>query len=155
LPSETGISLLLAGEPLPQEYGHELTKACNGDRRISLFPEFQTDAQLVQKITSSEIVVIPYGRVYNSAAALTALALARPIITTDSPTMRELRDEVGPEWVHCLKDGLSGESLLNAVNEVRRYERHGDPHLQNRDWHTVGAQYAELYNQLITRPSSE
>jgi beta-1,4-mannosyltransferase len=153
LPSETGISLLLAGEPLPQEYGHELAKACNGDGRISLFPEFQTDAQLVQKITSSEIVVIPYGRVYNSAAALTALALARPIITTDSPTMRELRDEVGPEWVHCLKEGLSGESLLNAVNELRRYKRRGNPHLQNRDWLTVGAQYAELYNQLITRSS--
>jgi beta-1,4-mannosyltransferase len=130
-----------------------LARACNGDGRISLFPEFQTDAELVQKITSSEIVIIPYGRVYNSAAALLALALARPIITTDSPTMRELRYEAGPEWVHCLKEDLSGESLLNAVNEVRRYERRGDPHLQNRDWLTVGAQYAELYNQLITRSS--
>jgi beta-1,4-mannosyltransferase len=151
LPSETGITLLLAGEPLPREYGHDLAKACHGDGRILLFPEFQTDAQLVQKITSSEIVVIPYGRVYNSAAALTALALARPIITTDSPTMRELRDEVGPEWVHCLKEGLSGESLLDAVNDIRRYERRGSPHLQNRDWPTIGAQYVDVYEQLISR----
>jgi beta-1,4-mannosyltransferase len=81
----------------------------------------------VQKVTSSEIVVIPYGRVYNSAAALLALALARPIITTDSLTMRELQNEVGPEWVHCLKENLSSESLLNAVKDLRRYDRRGLP----------------------------
>jgi beta-1,4-mannosyltransferase len=150
LPSEFGISLLLAGEALPEEYGHELAKACHGDGRISLVPEFQTDSQLVQKITSSEIVVIPYGRVYNSAAALLALALARPVITTDSPTMRELQDEVGPKWVHYLKESLSSESLLNAVKDLRRYDRRGTPNLQNRDWPTIGAQYTELYNQLIS-----
>ena len=153
LPSETGISLLLAGEPLPDEYGHELAKACNGDERISLFPEFQTDAQLVQKITSSEIVVIPYDRVYNSAAALTALTLARPIITTDSLTMRELKDEVGPEWVHCLKQGCLVNLFSTPLTTFSR-ERRGTPQLQNRDWPTIGARYAELYNQLISRSES-
>ncbi len=151
LPAKAGISLLLAGQPMPDEYGPELVKASCGDSRISPMTEFQTDAELVQKITSSEIVVIPYERVYNSSTALLALALARPIITTDSPTMRELQDEVGPEWVHILKEALSSESLLNAVNDVRSHDRRDMPRLQNRDWYTIGAQHAALYDTLIRR----
>ncbi len=104
----------------------------------------------MHNITSSEIVVIPYERVYNSSAALLALALARPIITTDSPTIRELQDEVGPEWVHILREALSSESLLKAVNDIRSHDRCDLPHLQNRDWNTIGAQHTALYDELIS-----
>jgi len=153
LPDETGISLLLAGQPMPEEYGLTLLRACDEDRRISVSSKHHTDGELVRKITSSEFVVIPYGRVYNSGAALLALTLGRPVITTDSPTMRELRDEVGPEWVYCLRQDLSSESLLDAVHQLRSYERPKFPRLQNRDWSTIGAQYAELYDELISRSS--
>jgi beta-1,4-mannosyltransferase len=150
LPGDAGISLLLAGQPIPDEYGALLASASHGDDRISLVPEFQTDAQLVEKITSSEIVVIPYTRVYNSAAALLALALARPLITTDSPTMRELQNEVGPEWVHCLSEELSSSSLIDAVNTLRGRDRQGSPNLRHRNWRTIGAQYARLYDQVLS-----
>ena len=63
--------------------------------------------------------------------------------------MRELQDEVGPEWVHCLKEGLSSASLLDAVNELRSHDRPELPRFQNRDWLIVAAQYAELYKQLL------
>jgi beta-1,4-mannosyltransferase len=150
LPNESGISLVLAGQPIPQDYGVLLASASRGDSRISLVPEFQTDAQLVEKVSSSEIVVLPYARVYNSAAALLALALARPLITTDSPTMRELQKEVGPEWVHCLEDELSSSSLIHAVNKLRDQERAKIPNLRNRDWRTIGGQYANLYAQVLS-----
>jgi glycosyltransferase involved in cell wall biosynthesis len=149
IPSETGISLVLAGQPMPDEYGLELANVSKGDSRISLAPEFHSDAGLVGKITSSEIVVIPYERVYNSSAALLALALSRPIITTDSRTMRELQDEVGFEWVHCLNEPLSSKSLLNAIDDLRSRDRSQKPCLRNRDWRTIGAQHAELYSKLI------
>ena len=154
LPKQTGISLVLAGQPMPEEYALALVKASAEDRRISVVPKHQTDAELVRKITSSEFVVIPYARIYNSGTALLALTLGRPVITTDSPTMRELQDEVGPEWVQCLRQELSSESLLDAVNRLRSHDRPELPRFQNRDWSIVGTQYAELYNRLIFRSLS-
>ena len=41
LPSESGISLLLAGEPLQEEYGHELARACNEMSEYRFFRSFR------------------------------------------------------------------------------------------------------------------
>jgi hypothetical protein len=64
--------------------------------------------------------------------------------------MRELQDEVDPEWVHCHEEELSNSSLIDALNTLRGQERREVPHLQNRDWHTIGAQYAKLYDQVVS-----
>jgi len=142
---QNDLRLRVLGRPEPSSYADALVQHTNGSRDVDLTFGRVEEADLVEAITQSEMVVLPYQKIYNSGAALMALTLGRPIIVTDSGTMRELRDEVGSEWVHCLEGPLTPESLTDAVAELRGSSRASLPTFIDRDWTIIGHAYSDVY----------
>jgi beta-1,4-mannosyltransferase len=141
------LHLRILGRPEPSSYSDALLRHTNHDEGVALEFGRVDDADLVTAITRAEIVVLPYQKIYNSGAALMALTLGRPIIVTDSATMRELRDEVGGEWVYCLEGPLTTQTLTIAVAALRVSERGDRPTFSQRDWATIGRLYSDLYRR--------
>jgi beta-1,4-mannosyltransferase len=142
---QTNMELRILGRPEPTSYAESLSRHASTAGNVDLAFGRVEDADLVEAISGAEIVVLPYQKIYNSGAALMALTLGRPIIVTDSGTMRELRDEVGCEWVYCLSEPLTAKSLIDAVTALRDSAREGSPTFAGRNWATIGHAYSDLY----------
>lgn len=141
------LQLRILGRPEPSSYSESLLQCAAGRDGVELSFGRVDDADLVAAITRAEVVVLPYQKIYNSGAALMSLTLGRPIIVTDSGTMRELRDEVGSEWVYCLDGPLTTETLTEALATLRGSPRATRPTFIGRDWATIGHAYSELYRR--------
>jgi beta-1,4-mannosyltransferase len=141
------LRLRILGRPEPADYADSLRHLAESSAAIDLAIGRVDDAGLVQAITGAEVVVLPYQKIYNSGAALMALTLGRPIIVTDSATMRELRDEVGHEWVYCLDGPLTPATLNDAVTALRNSPRSDRPTFNGRDWSGIGHAYSEVYRR--------
>lgn len=144
-PETSNLSGRIVGRAVPEQYGSSLVTLAGATDRVGLKLEKVTDSQLAEEILAAEAVVLPYGKIYNSGAAILALTLGRPIIVTPSPTMLELRAEVGPAWVHCLPGELTAESLALAMADLRSHARPTRPTFVQRSWADIGEQYSALY----------
>lgn len=149
--TDDSLSLRIVGKPLSRHYAEELEKSSSGDRRVFLRFGDISDSELVAELDEAEFAVLPYRNPYNSGAALLALTAARPLIVSDSPTMRALRDEAGHEWVHCVVGEWTPAALELAIADLRGRPRQGAPALRGREWADLGAQYAMLYRALAAQ----
>lgn len=144
---QSALHLRILGRAEPSSYSDALLQHAGQPDGVELSFGRVDDAELVEAITRAEVVVLPYQKIYNSGAALMALTLGRPIIVTDSGTMRELRDEVGSEWVYCLDSPLTAQSLAEAVTVLRSSGRADRPRFIGRDWSAIGHAYSEVYRR--------
>jgi beta-1,4-mannosyltransferase len=122
-------------------------------KNVTVKIEVLSDEQLAEVILGSTLVVLPYRNMYNSGAALLSLTLRRPILVPDSPTMRELQQEVGEHWVFLFDGELTTDDLREALRSAA-VPRAGDPDLTRRDWARVGQEYAALYGSIVRRGSA-
>jgi beta-1,4-mannosyltransferase len=144
---EENWELLITGGVFRESYGRELLRA-NDLKNVTVRIQVLSDDELAEVILNSAIVVLPYRDMYNSGAALLSLTLRRPVLVPDTPTMRELRREVGEHWVHLFDGELTTEHLRQAVRAAAVPPDCG-PDLTRRDWAHVGRSYAALYDSVV------
>lgn len=128
-----------------------LEELADGDDRIHTNFTFVTDAELVHRVTSAEVVVLPYRELHNSGVALVALSLKRPIITSRSDATELLKEEVGSAWVHLYDGELTSVSLRASLKALLQSapERMSGPDLSDRDWSAVGNKYARVFAAAV------
>ena len=143
------LSLQIGGYPSTQELADDITALAAGDDRIAIEFGFISDERLVEIVTSSELVVLPYPLMHNSAAAITVLSLDRPILVPDNPVNRQLSDEVGPGWIHFFTAPLGSDEVLAALRDARTADREPRPRLGARDWHPSAVAHADAYRAAI------
>lgn len=119
------------------------------DDRVELHLRFATDRELVDQITRSELVVLPYRHMKNTGAGIYALTLGRPLLVPRTDETLAMREEFGARWVHVFDGDLTAETLAGAVQHVRAATG-GAPDLSGRDWSRHGADYRRAY--LASRP---
>jgi glycosyltransferase involved in cell wall biosynthesis len=141
-------SVRVVGEPANPRYGDKLAKLAAPHSNVAVELGYLADSELASEILASEAVVLPYHQLYNSGAALLALTLGRPVVVPATPTMRELREEVGAEWVCIYEGDLTGAVLDSVVTEFLPTPRGALPPLSARRWDSVGRAYAALYRSL-------
>lgn len=145
--ADEGVELLVTGGALDDAYARQLQQA-NDAKNVTVQIGVLSDEELAEAILSSTLVVLPYRHMYNSGAALLSLTLRRPILVPDTPTMRELRQEVGEHWVFVYDGELTTEDLRTALRSAS-VGRAEDPDLSRRDWAQVGQAYAALYGSIV------
>jgi len=139
------LSLRIAGKA-SAPYAAELRALAGGDPRVDLAPDrFLEHGELIAEITAAEVVALPYRHVYNSGVALLALSAGRPIVVTDSASMRELQGEVGPEWVQLLPAEFGAADVAAAVAALRSVARGPLPDLSARTWPAVAGAYVAAF----------
>ncbi|SDD56632.1 glycosyltransferase [Auraticoccus monumenti] len=138
------LSLHIAGRPSTAQLASEVRSSAGDDRRITLDLRFLDDPDLVEAITGSELVVLPYRHMHNSGTVLAALSLDRPVLVPDNDVNRDLAVEVGDGWVHCYEGELSSEDLIR-VTAALRLSSADRPDLTGREWDTAGRQHREAF----------
>jgi beta-1,4-mannosyltransferase len=122
--------------------------AADGDERISFEFGFVEDAVLVDAISQSSLVVLPYKHLYNSGIFFVALSLNRPVLVPRNEATEAVRAEVGDSWVHFFDGDLTAADLLVALENVARPTA-DRPELSGRDWSVVAEKYAQVYDEEI------
>ena len=148
---DDGMELLVIGGAMRADKAYARQLQLAGDaKNVTVKIEVLSDEQLADVILGSTLVVLPYRDMYNSGAALLSLTLRRPILVPDSPTMRELQQEVGERWVFLYQGELTTDDLREALRRAA-VPRAGGPDLSRRDWARVGQAYAALYDSIARR----
>lgn len=140
-------SLEVAGNPSSAALSDELIAATGDDHRITLDLRFLDDAEIVAAVGRSELVVLPYREMHNSAGVLTALSLDRPVLVPDNELNRVLAEEVGPGWVHTYAGDLAPEDLTRTLAEVQSCPPTGRPDLERRGWEACGPAHLMAYRR--------
>lgn len=144
-------SLVVAGRPSTPELARTLTDAAARDPRIDTRLAFLTDAELVDVVGGSALVVLPYRHMHNSGGALTALSLDRPVLVPDNAVNRRLAEEVGDPWVQLFDGELTTGHLAAAMNAVADLPPDVRPALTDRDWASAGPAHLEAYREALAR----
>ena len=139
------LTLRIAGKPTDEAVERRLRAASErlGGLRTTL--EYVGEAEFVEVVTSSELVVLPYRFMHNSGSALAALSLGRPVLVPDNDLNRALSAEVGAGWVHLFTGELTAGALLDAMHGVRTAPPEAPPDLGAREWHDAGSRHARAY----------
>ncbi|WP_382307710.1 hypothetical protein [Herbiconiux sp. UC225_62] len=142
------VDITIAGRPADERYLRELETLANGTEGIQIVPRLLEYRELITLVSGTQLVVLPYKKMYNSGVALLALTLGRPILVPWSLTMQELSDEVGAGWVITYKGELKPEDITSAIDNLGANSGTSTPDLSNRQWGAVGSAYSDLYRSL-------
>ncbi len=142
------LTLRIGGRPSTEELGEIIDRAVAADHRIEAITRYLDDAELVELVTAAELVVLPYRFMHNSGGALAALSLDRPVLVPDNEVNRLLAEETGPGWVQLFAGELTGQALLDALDDVRR-TRSDRPRLAGRDWPGIATAHLAAYRQAM------
>lgn len=149
LAEDPELSLTVSGNPSHPELATTLHAMAGSDPRVALDLRFLPDADFVQAVTESELMVFPYTFMHNSGGVLAALSLDRRVLVPDNDVNRELSAEVGPGWVSLFKDPLGPEDLVQALAAGRAEERGAHPDLSQRSWHHVADEHFGAYVRAV------
>lgn len=145
------MSLTIAGRPSSSAIAEAITDFADRVEGITLDLQYVSDRQMVQIVTQSSIIALPYTRLDNSGAALAALSLSRPILVPRNATTEALADEVGQEWVYFFENELDGETLRGCVAAATGLPQDAKPDLSRRAWATAGSAHLGAYRSVYLR----
>lgn len=143
------LRLRIGGYPSSQELAATMTGLAAADPRIELTLGFISDAQLIDIVTSSELVVLPYRFMHNSAAAITVLSLDRPVLVPKNEVNDLLSAEIGAGWVYDFEGDLTPDALRHTLELVRQRQDPPRPDFGEREWPVVAAAHAAAYRRAI------
>lgn len=142
---DPGALLLVCGEPGDAALRAAVTGAARGDPRVRLDLHFLHEEELERCLAAADLIVLPFAEVLNSASAMLALSLDRPILVPDRGAMAELAGAVGEEWVRLYRGSLSAQALAGALTWARAPDRPARPPLEPFAWTTVAAGTVDAY----------
>jgi beta-1,4-mannosyltransferase len=143
------LSLRLGGNPSMPQLGETIVALSEGDERISLELKYLSDPELVDIVSSSELVVLPYRFMHNSGGALAALSLDRPVLVPANDVNRALMNEVGPGWVFQYAGTLTPEKIVETLGAIAVQGPRRRPNLTGRDWSRGSADHRDAYQQAL------
>jgi beta-1,4-mannosyltransferase len=143
---DVDVDILVAGLCTNGDLRNDLERRAQSDGRIHLRLEHLPNEDLTNVIAAASVVALPYRRVLNSGSALLALSLERPVLVPPTPSFRELRNEVGSDWVMlCNGERISAADLESALAQPPQ----GVPDLGEYDWSCVSAETEHGYVRAI------
>jgi beta-1,4-mannosyltransferase len=149
-------TLRIKGKMSNIEPDNELLKILDSlpyDQKENVFFEnrFLDDNELIQAIRESDLVVFPYSDVLNSGAAIFALSVGKPILASDTPLFRDLKEQVGDDWVRLISDVLDADMLLRAIkHSIKLRDSTKKPDLSVFDWYLVAQKTKEFYENVLS-----
>jgi glycosyltransferase involved in cell wall biosynthesis len=142
------MSVVIGGKASSADLADDLRERVADLPQVTLRLEFLSDAELVELVTGSELVVLAYRFMHNSGSVLAALSLDRPVLVPRNAPNEALAAEVGPEWVQMYDGELDGERLRTALAAVRQITTER-PDLSRREWDDAGAAHAHAYRSAL------
>jgi len=150
------VILLIAGRPLRKDfslYEEAIDRLGIRDRCI-LHVRYIPNEELPLHFAASDLVVLPYRRIYQSAVILMAMSYGRAVVVSDLPGMTEMI--TGGENGYVFKEGSEAalsEQLIHALRDDEGREKVASNALkyirQNNDWTQIGRKTLTLYCSVL------
>lgn len=145
-----GASLAVSGRASTSELQERIRSLAGDDPRISLRFAFIEEAELVEELTASSLVALPFVHMHNSSTVLAALSLDRPVLVPDNEVNRLLSAEVGEGWIHMYRGALTGAAIDEALARVATPPP-GRPRLDARGWDDAARQHVDAFRAARDR----
>jgi glycosyltransferase involved in cell wall biosynthesis len=143
-------TLHIAGRPSSDDLRDLLERAAKDDPRITVDPRYLDESELVEAVTSAQLVVLPYRHMHNSGTVLAALSLGRPVLVPDTAVNRALAAEVGEAWVLTFSGELSAGRLRTALTSTATLPTQ-PPDLSARQWESAAAAHVAAFDRARNR----
>jgi glycosyltransferase involved in cell wall biosynthesis len=150
-----GLLVLVAGKMKPDEEAEYRTfVTANGlDARVRFDIGHVADENVANYYRAADMVALPYLRIYESAVALMAMSLGRPVIASDLPP---LRDVIGDDQRGLLFTMGDAGALAARIGEVlaapdmldELAERAAHYAANDRHWDVTGKMLSEAAEKL-------
>lgn len=142
------LRLHVAGNPTGAVIEREVRELAALDSRVELDLRYLSETDFANAVMKSAGVVLPYRAMHNSGTVLAALSLGRPVLVPRNEVTMELANEVGPGWITCFDDTITGAALHDfaraAANPPETL-----PDLSSRDWHDAGIAHRNAFRKAI------
>jgi len=143
------LSARIAGYASSPELESAIHAQARSDDRVSVEFGFVPDSAIVDIVSSSELVVLPYRLMHNSSAVITALSLDRPVLVPDNAVTRDLASEVGAGWVYTFEGELSPVAIIDTLEKHRASPPAEPPHLDARSWKHSGVAHLSAFQRAV------
>jgi D-inositol-3-phosphate glycosyltransferase len=153
--STNNFNLTIAGRPWHNDfaaYSNLIAKYDLGDN-VKCYLTFQTEKNIIDLYSKSDIIVLPYKRIYQSGVLLKSMSMGRPVLCSDLAPFTEL-----------IKDGFNGFvfkeghpiSLANKLFQIYSNKDILNSIIDNAsqdldinyNWKKIGREIKELYTDL-------
>lgn len=145
--TDSSLSLVVAGKPW-NESTHRAIEESAATAPVSLMLSELEEEDLVNIICTAQVVVLPYGQLYNSGSIFLALTLGVPVLVPRTPSTESLRRELGDRWVMLFDGPLTAAHLSRAIALTESAPPVDSLDLSMRDWTHIGADYGRLYRSV-------
>lgn len=150
------VLLLIAGRPWKTDISsfELMIESLNVKALCRLHIGFVPDDEVATYYAATDVVALPYRRIYQSGVLLMAMSYSKPVIVSDLPGMTEIVTDRanGYVFMNSSSDDLA-RVLIRALNneeERRLYsERALEYILDHHDWDRIGQHTASLYRDVI------
>ena len=143
--SDPTLTLRISGKPVDEGIERRLRAATVRLDGLETSLRYVGEAEFVEVVTSSELVVLPYRFMHNSGTALAALSLGRPILVPANDVNRALSSEVGPGLGAPVRWRPHGRRPARCCARPAGRPPAAAPDLSARAWDDTGALHAGAY----------
>jgi len=151
------VVLLVAGRPLRKDFSsYEETIDRLGIRdRCVLHIRHIPNNELPLFFAASDVVALPYRRIYQSAVILMAMSYRKAVVVSNLPGMTEMVTDGENGYVFVSGSDVSlSEQLIRALRDDDGREKTAlnalDYIRENNDWEQIGKKTAALYRSVLS-----
>jgi glycosyltransferase involved in cell wall biosynthesis len=147
----TDLTLLIVGKPSSSELAREIVQASEGDPRIRLYLNFIPEDEIQLYLNATDLVVLPFQEIFNSASALLSLSFERPVLLPEKGSMGELKSLFGEDWVMTYNGELTSEILREGLNYFLNIPRPKRIPLESLDWTELAKETLKAYEEILKK----
>lgn len=139
---------VIAGACVDSTLDEELRREAAQDDRVQLDLRSLEPDHVSLLLAASDLVIAPYVDVLNSGTALLALSFGRRVVVPTQPTLRELQDIVGSDWVIRYQPPIDARTFEKLV-QLASTPCGGRPDLSTFDWQPIGSSTITFYRRVL------
>ena len=152
LPVEAGeVVLIVGGAPHSAAVADEVRAAAQDDPRVRLNLAHVPDGEVQYYLRASDLVVLPFRDITNSASALLALSFDRPVLVPALGAMGELQELAGADWLRTYGGELTPAIVADALDWASA-PRSEPPRLDALEWPEIARRTLAAYRAGLQPP---
>ena len=143
--------LLIAGQPDGSSSVQKSIDRAKELAGITLRLGLIKDEELQTIIEASDLIVLPYKSILNSGSLLYALSCNRCVLVPNTPTFREIYNEIGQNGICFYEKQVTESDIIKALEE--KSNTHNSFNLSKYNWEGIAQSHATFFSKLVCTES--
>ena len=153
--TNSDIILLIAGKPWQNDFQnyHKIIDENNLSNNVILHTKFIEDNEVEYYYAASDLVVLPYKKIYQSGVLMMALSYEKPVLVSDLPPLKEVITDNENGFFFRSEDTLDLANRLKEIladkNQLEKVRLNGSALVNTKfSWNEIARLTKEAYQSL-------